>query len=621
MDDRIQLWNEFAAQTRRRQHPMHDGGRHRAIRPPRCPRRTSLAVLYADHLRTHVSDPDDPANDRFVLSKGHAAPVLYATLKAIGAISDEELLTLRRFGSPIQGHPAPVPELPWVDVATGSLGQGLADRRGDGVRDAARRLARTRLGADRGLRDGRRLGLGGHGGGVVPRGSTASPRSSTSTGSGSAAPRCTDGTPTCSATERRRSAGTRSRSTATTSPQIDAAYTRGEAADRPDDDRRTHGEGSRRVVPGQRGGMAREGAAGRAAGRRGDRGARRRAAPDDHAARNPSRSCPSSWATPRRRRATRLRRPDRDAQGVRRRARLARRSPSRPRGARRRGRQLHLYATTCRRSRRSASSRCTSPSRRMVGAQIGHAGARQDRVRGHVRGVLHAGRRLRADGRDRPGGPAALRLARGRLDRRGRPVADGARGSRDHARAERLDRAVPGGRQRHREARHRRCATSTGISYLRTHARGDARALRPRTRRSRSAAQDARVEPTTTGSTLVGAGVTLHQCLAAATSLARRGHRGRVIDCYSRQADRRADAASGARGDGRSSWSSRTTGSRAASATRCWTRSPRPVRCHGRVDQARRRPRCRARARRTSCARGPGSTQRSIVERVRAALA
>ena len=98
---------------------------HRDIRPHRCRRRTSLAVLYADHLRTHVSDPDDPANDRFVLSKGHAAPVLYSALKAIGAISDEELLTLRRFGSPIQGHPAPVPELPWVDVATGSLGQGL----------------------------------------------------------------------------------------------------------------------------------------------------------------------------------------------------------------------------------------------------------------------------------------------------------------------------------------------------------------------------------------------------------------------------------------------------------------------------------------------------------------
>ena len=124
MDDRVQLWNEFAAQL--------------AVDSIRCTTAAAsghptssmsaahlVAVLYADHLRTHVSDPDDPANDRFVLSKGHAAPVLYSALKAIGAISDEELLTLRRFGSPIQGHPAPVPELPWVDVATGSLGQGL----------------------------------------------------------------------------------------------------------------------------------------------------------------------------------------------------------------------------------------------------------------------------------------------------------------------------------------------------------------------------------------------------------------------------------------------------------------------------------------------------------------
>ncbi len=124
MEDREQLWREFAAQL--------------AVDSIRCTTAAGsghptssmsaahlTAVLYADHLRTHVSDPDDPANDRFVLSKGHAAPVLYSALKAIGAISDEELLTLRRFGSPIQGHPAPVPELPWVDVATGSLGQGL----------------------------------------------------------------------------------------------------------------------------------------------------------------------------------------------------------------------------------------------------------------------------------------------------------------------------------------------------------------------------------------------------------------------------------------------------------------------------------------------------------------
>ena len=83
------------------------------------------AVLIADHLRTDVADPRSPGNDRFVLSKGHAAPLLYAALAAIGAISDSELLTLRTMGSPVQGHPAPVPEMPWIDVATGSLGQGL----------------------------------------------------------------------------------------------------------------------------------------------------------------------------------------------------------------------------------------------------------------------------------------------------------------------------------------------------------------------------------------------------------------------------------------------------------------------------------------------------------------
>ncbi len=83
------------------------------------------AVLIADHLRTDVADPHAPANDRFVLSKGHASPLLYAAFKAMGAITDDQLLTFRTMGSPVQGHPAPVPEMPWVDVATGSLGQGL----------------------------------------------------------------------------------------------------------------------------------------------------------------------------------------------------------------------------------------------------------------------------------------------------------------------------------------------------------------------------------------------------------------------------------------------------------------------------------------------------------------
>jgi transketolase len=84
-----------------------------------------LSVLYSNHLRLDVSDPKGPSNDRFVLSKGHASPLMYAVFKAIGAIDDEELLTFRKLDSRLQGHPVPLAGFPWVDVATGSLGQGL----------------------------------------------------------------------------------------------------------------------------------------------------------------------------------------------------------------------------------------------------------------------------------------------------------------------------------------------------------------------------------------------------------------------------------------------------------------------------------------------------------------
>jgi transketolase len=82
-----------------------------------------MAVLLASHFRYQVTEPRDPANDRLIFSKGHAAPLLYAMWKAAGAISDRELLSLRKRGSRIEGHPTPA--LPWVEVATGSLGQGL----------------------------------------------------------------------------------------------------------------------------------------------------------------------------------------------------------------------------------------------------------------------------------------------------------------------------------------------------------------------------------------------------------------------------------------------------------------------------------------------------------------
>src|SRR3954454_9933829 len=82
-----------------------------------------MAVLVANHLRYDFGDPKSAANDRLIFSKGHASTLYYAILRAVGAINDEELLTYRKFGSMLEGHPTPI--IPWVDVATGSLGQGL----------------------------------------------------------------------------------------------------------------------------------------------------------------------------------------------------------------------------------------------------------------------------------------------------------------------------------------------------------------------------------------------------------------------------------------------------------------------------------------------------------------
>ncbi|EFG64346.1 transketolase [Streptomyces sp. SPB074] len=98
-----------------------------------------VAVLFARHLRYDFAAPELATNDRFVLSKGHASPVLYAMFKAAGAVSDEELLTFRKESSRLDGHPTP--RIPWVDVATGSLGQGLPV--GVGLALSARDLDRT----------------------------------------------------------------------------------------------------------------------------------------------------------------------------------------------------------------------------------------------------------------------------------------------------------------------------------------------------------------------------------------------------------------------------------------------------------------------------------------------
>ena len=96
------------------------------------------AVLLAAHFRYDFGDPKNPANDRLIFSKGHASPLVYGLFRASGALSEEEFMTYRQFGSRLEGHPTPV--LPWVDVATGSLGQGLPI--GVGMAIAGKRLDR-----------------------------------------------------------------------------------------------------------------------------------------------------------------------------------------------------------------------------------------------------------------------------------------------------------------------------------------------------------------------------------------------------------------------------------------------------------------------------------------------
>src|SRR6185437_6737377 len=85
-----------------------------------------MAVLLVGHLRYDWDQPELANNDHLIFSKGHASPLLYSMFRAVGVVSEAELVkTYRQLGARLQGHPTPV--LPWVDVATGSLGQGLPD--------------------------------------------------------------------------------------------------------------------------------------------------------------------------------------------------------------------------------------------------------------------------------------------------------------------------------------------------------------------------------------------------------------------------------------------------------------------------------------------------------------
>src|SRR3984957_2141227 len=97
-----------------------------------------MAVLLDGYLKLDYSNPGDPHRDHLIFSKGHASPLYYSMLKAVGSIDDAELLTFRKFGSRLEGHPTPL--IPPTDVATGSLGQGLPI--GVGIATAGKELDR-----------------------------------------------------------------------------------------------------------------------------------------------------------------------------------------------------------------------------------------------------------------------------------------------------------------------------------------------------------------------------------------------------------------------------------------------------------------------------------------------
>jgi transketolase len=136
MDER-ELWRELGQQLR--VDAVRASAEAKSGHPTSSMSAADLAaVLLASHFRYDFDEPKSPANDRIVFSKGHASPLVYGLFRAAGAISEDEFMTYRQLGSRLEGHPTPV--LPWVDVATGSLGQGLPI--GVGMALAGKRLDR-----------------------------------------------------------------------------------------------------------------------------------------------------------------------------------------------------------------------------------------------------------------------------------------------------------------------------------------------------------------------------------------------------------------------------------------------------------------------------------------------
>jgi hypothetical protein len=117
-----------------------------------------MAVLLQNHLRYDWQNPKRPDNDHLIFSKGHACPLLYAMYKAVGVVSDEELLTLREFGSRLEGHPTP--EIPYVDAATVRSARACPSASASRLPASIWTNCPTKSGCSRRLGDGRRLGLG-----------------------------------------------------------------------------------------------------------------------------------------------------------------------------------------------------------------------------------------------------------------------------------------------------------------------------------------------------------------------------------------------------------------------------------------------------------------------------
>ncbi len=122
MDDEKQGWQELGQQLR--VDSVKVSGVANSGHPTSSMSAADLmAVLISKYLHYDFDSPENPANDHLIFSKGHASPLLYSIYKACGAVTEDEMATYRQMGSRLEGHPTP--DIPWVDVATGSLGQGL----------------------------------------------------------------------------------------------------------------------------------------------------------------------------------------------------------------------------------------------------------------------------------------------------------------------------------------------------------------------------------------------------------------------------------------------------------------------------------------------------------------